>query len=48
MKKTLLFIFVVLLLSTVTLYADPAWPDSVLVHQPDGTDFGVYDRGDEY
>lgn len=47
MKKKLLFIFAVLL-RTLTLNADPAWPDSVLVYQPDGTNLWVYDRGDEY
>ena len=37
-----------LLFSAVITFADPAWPDSVLVHQPDGTNCWVYDRGDEY
>ena len=30
------------------LYADPALPDSVLIHQLDGTNLWVYDCGDEY
>jgi len=46
MKK---IIFVIMLLfSAVITFADPAWPDSVLVHQPDGTNLWVYDRGDEF
>lgn len=36
-------IIVMLLLYSITAFADPAWPDSVLVHQPDGTDLWVYD-----
>ncbi len=45
-KKTL--ILLLLLCSCIIIFADPAWPDSVLVHQPDGTNLWVYDRGDEF
>lgn len=45
-KKTL--ILLLLLCSCIIIFADPAWPDSVLVYQPDGTNLWVYDRGDEY
>ena len=45
-KKTL--ILLLLLCSCIIIFADPAWPDSVLVHQPDGTNLWVYDCGDEF
>lgn len=38
----------ILLCNFINLFADPAWPDSVLVHQPDSTDLWAYDRGDEF
>lgn len=46
MKKTIIFLLV--LMCNLVVSADPAWPDSVLVHQPDGTNLWVYDRGDEF
>ena len=46
MKK--IFYFVVTLLGSIVALADPAWPDSILVNQPDSTNLWVYDRGDEF
>ena len=47
MKQKLIIFLAVLICSAVS-FAAPAWPDSVLVHQPDGSDLWVYDRGDEF
>ena len=43
-----IFSFALGLLCSIAVFSDPAWPDSVLVHQPDGTYLWVYDRGDEF
>lgn len=48
MKKILFTIFTLLMCKVLFIVADPALPDSILVHQPDGTILWVYDRGDEY
>ena len=47
MRKNL-FLMLLLLSSSAFVLSDPAWPDSVLVHQPDGTNLWVFDRGDEF
>lgn len=46
MKK--IFFISLLLFFSLANSAAPAWPDSILVHQPDGSDLWVYDRGDEF
>ncbi|MBO7455624.1 MAG: hypothetical protein J6T76_04400 [Paludibacteraceae bacterium] len=41
-------LIVIVLLCNIAINAAPAWPDSVLVNQSDGTNLWVYDRGDEF
>ena len=48
MKRNFICLLLSALCNVLYLYADPALPDSVLVHQQDGTDLWVYDCGDEY
>ena len=48
MKRNFICLLLSALCNVLYLYADPALPDSVLVHQPDGTELWVYDCGDEY
>lgn len=48
MKRNLICLLLTGACNIFSLLADPALPDSILVHQPDGTILWVYDRGDEY